>query len=118
MIICDKLRKLFHIEEKPHVHEGYWNEPLTYLGISFNEIKKDSIIANKKMGDNIEKLVKKLPKLTKEELKNELKAVRKSMNSKEYGMIKTLFPQDFFQLIVGHLKSYIKEIEKELKKYQ
>ena len=117
MIICDKLRELFHKEEKSHVHESRLDEPITYLGVSFNEIKKDSIVANKKMDESIEKLVKRLPKLTKEELQNELKAVRKTMNSKEYGMIKTLFPQDYFQLMVGHLKSYINEIEKELKKH-
>lgn len=116
MIICDKLKKLFHKEKKSNLPNNYWDEPIKYIEVSFNEIKKDVVVANKKMDENIAKLKRKLPELTKERLQIELKAVRKSMNAKEYGMVKTLFPQDFYRLMDGHLKSYRDEIEKELKR--
>lgn len=116
MIICDKLRKLFHKGEKSHSSNNYWEESINYLGVSYLDIQKDSVVANKKMDENIAKLKRKLSKLTKEELETELDAVRKGMNTKEYGMVKTLFPQDIFRLMDGHMKSYRNEVENELKK--
>jgi signal transduction histidine kinase len=67
LIICDKLKKLFHKEEKSHVYDSKQNEPIDYPGVPFSEIQKDPIIANKKMGKNVETVVEKLSKLTKDE---------------------------------------------------
>jgi hypothetical protein len=116
LTICDKFKKLFHKEEKSHTYESYWNEPINYLGVSIIEIQKDPVVANKKITSNIEKLVKKLPKLSKEELIKERTAEMKSMNSEEFRAMQKLFPQDVYSFMRGHLKSYLDEIEKELKK--
>lgn len=115
MIICEKLKKLFRKEEKSPVNEGLVNQPLDYLKVTFSDIQKDKINANKIMSENIKTLMRKLPKLTKEELETELKGVRRVMNTEELRMIRNFFPQDVFAFIQGHLKSYRDEIEKELK---
>lgn len=80
------------------------------------DIKKDSVEAHKRASDHIESLVKKLSKMSKEELEKTRKAVMKSMDMKKNRSMIKFTENDIQTFIRGHLKSYIAEIEKELEK--
>ncbi len=118
MTICDKVKKLFGKKDTPQVETNTFTESLTYLGISVADVKKDPVKAKNTIDENISKSKKKLPKLTKLELEDELKKVRDSRKTSDPNLVKMLFPQDVFRFLDDHLKSYISDIENELKKRQ
>lgn len=78
------------------------------------DIKKDSVGAHKRASDYRESLVKKLSKMSKEELEKERKTVMKSMDMKQNRSMIKFTENDIQTFIRGHLKSYVAEIEKEL----